>query len=230
MLTLAIPGQRRTIRVLCLGAHSDDLEIGCSGTLLEWLASGLRLELTWVVLSADARRESEARSARRLFSRCDRLDFRFGAFSDGRFPGEFNALKDWLQALAKDLRKCPPDVVFTHHLEDRHQDHRLVAELTWQVFREHAILEYEVPKYEGDLGRPNLFMPLRATVARRKLKHLMHAFDSQRSKGWFDERTFAALLRLRGVECRADSGLAEAFHARKLVLVGGTAPRVKGTR
>lgn len=226
MLTLAIPALRRSLRVLCLGAHSDDLEIGCSGTLLEWLASGLGMDLTWVVLSADAERKTEARnSARRLFNRCTRLDVRCGAFVDGRFPGDFNTLKDWFHALASEMRTGPPDIIFTHHLEDRHQDHRLVAELTWQAFREHAILEYEVPKYEGDLGRPNLFVPLRNTVAKRKLSHLMRAFSSQRRKDWFDERTFGALLRLRGVECRADSGLAEAFHARKLVLVLGTAQR-----
>lgn len=210
----------RAMRVLCIGAHSDDIEIGCGGTLLEWLASGRRLELTWAVLSGMPEREAEARrSARRLFARCDRLELRFGGFRDGRFPGAFDALKDWFHALAEEPSRSTPDVVFTHHLEDRHQDHRLVAELTWQAFRDHAILEYEVPKYEGDLGQPNLFVPLRPAVARRKLAHLMRAFSSQRSRDWFDERTFAALLRLRGVECRAESGLAEAFHARKLVLL-----------
>ena len=216
MLKLDLEGARGRLRVLCLGAHSDDLEIGCAGTLLEWIAAYPKLEVTWVVMSATGERDAEARaSAAALLRRAGRSKVVLRDFTDGRFPAQFGEAKAFFEEL-RDREK--PDVILTHRLDDRHQDHRLVCELTWQTWRDHLILEYEIPKYEGDLGLPNLFVPVSKGVARRKVAHLMRHFGTQRSKGWFDESTFLGLMRIRGVECRASSGLAEAYYLRKGVL------------
>lgn len=207
---------RRPLRLLCIGAHSDDLEIGCGGTLLSWLASGRSLEVTWVVLSAAGARASEAgRSCRALLRRASALRVVLGEFTDGHLRAEYAAVKSFFESL-KPL--CSPDLILTHRLEDRHQDHRLAAELTWNTWRDHAILEYEIVKYEGDLGHPNVYVPISPAIAKRKAAHLIRHFGSQRSKHWFDGDNFLALARVRALECRAASGFAEAFHARKLVL------------
>ena len=170
----------------------------------------------WVVLSAEGDREQEARrSAAEFLGGAAERDVRTCRFRDGFVPFEGAAIKEYFEKLKTELS---PDLVFTHRLEDRHQDHRLLAELTWNTFRDHTILEYEVPKYEGDLGQPNVFVPLDADIARRKLDLLMALFGSQRSKRWFSEDVFAALLRLRGMEAGLAGGLAEAFYARKLLL------------
>jgi LmbE family N-acetylglucosaminyl deacetylase len=216
MLPLQLAKTGEPLRVLCLGAHADDIEIGCAGTLLRWLGEHERVAVTWVVFSATDERAVEARrSARALMRRAAELDIVLGDFPDARMLTEFDRAKDFVAALA---RRTRPDVVLTHRLEDRHQDHRLVAELTWQTWRDQLILEYEIPKYEGDLGQPNVYVPLPAAVAARKLKHLMAHFGSQRSKDWFRPATFQGLMALRGVECRAQSGHAEAFHLRKAVI------------
>lgn len=208
------PGGRR-LRVLCLGAHSDDLEIGCAGTLLHWARTRGPLQVTWVVLSADGPRAAEARrSARALLGRRSELDLRVAAYPDGRFPASFAELKDFFEQLKAQV---DPDLIFTHGLGDRHQDHRICAELTWQTWRDHLILEYEIPKYEGDLEPMNFHVPIPASVARRKVAHLQAHFGTQRSRGWFNERTFFGLMQVRAVECRAAQGYAEAFRARKLV-------------
>jgi len=209
------PGSGRPLRLLCIGAHCDDIEIGCGGTLLEWLGRH-PLEVDWVVLSAHSERASEARrSAAALLRRASRKSVALHSFRDGHFPAQFEALK----GVFADLGSAhSPDFVITHTLDDRHQDHRLVAELAWQTFRRQPILEFEIAKYEGDLGRPNVFVPLAATTARRKIDHLLRFFPSQRAKDWFRAETFAALMHLRAIECRAEGGSAEAFVARKLVL------------
>lgn len=213
-LDLAIRG--RALRVLCLGAHSDDLEIGCAGTLLEWLSAYPSVEVTWVVMSAPGTRADEAkRSAEALLRGASRRTVVLHDLPDGHFPGRFTEAKQAFEAL-KAAEK--PDVILSHRLEDRHQDHRLVAELTWQTWRSHLILEYEVPKYEGDLGQPNLFVPISARVGKRKVEHLMRHFASQRSRNWFAPDTFFGLMHLRGVECRAPSGFAEGHQLRKGVL------------
>jgi LmbE family N-acetylglucosaminyl deacetylase len=210
--------KQRPVHLMCIGAHSDDLEIGCAGTVLSWLASRRRVVVTWVVLSASGERAGEAhRSANALLRGASRADIELGDFTDGFFPSQYAAVKAFFESLK---RHGSPDIILTHRLEDRHQDHRLASELTWNTWRNQLILEYEIPKYEGDLGQPNVFVPLAAPVARRKLSHLGRHFASQRSKDWFDEANFLALLRLRGLECRAPSGHAEAFHARKLRLSG----------
>jgi LmbE family N-acetylglucosaminyl deacetylase len=207
---------RRPLRILCLGAHSDDLEIGCGGLMLGWLGSGRRADVTWVVLSAAGERAREAqRSAAALLRRAVRQRVVLGQFTDGRFPAEFREIKAFLEGLKRALR---PDLILTHRLEDRHQDHRVTAEITWQTWRDHLVLEYEIPKYEGDLGQPNVYVPLTRAQASRKVRHLLRHFGTQRNRDWFRKETFESLLRLRGVECRAPAGLAEAFHLRKATL------------
>jgi LmbE family N-acetylglucosaminyl deacetylase len=204
------------LEVLCLGAHSDDLEIGCSGSLLSLLAGRPRARVTWVVFSAPGARADEARAGAEAVLG-DAADTRvwLHEFRDGFFPYVGAELKEIFEKLKQAVE---PDLVFTHTRHDLHQDHRLVNELTWNTWRDHAILEYEIPKYDGDLGAPNVFVPLSAEVCERKLALLMRCFSSQRSKHWFSEETFRSLLRLRGLECRAPSGYAEAFHGRKLRL------------
>jgi LmbE family N-acetylglucosaminyl deacetylase len=211
------PADGATLRVLCLGAHSDDIEIGCAGTLLRWLAEYPRIEVTWAVCCAAGARGDEARSsARALTRRAAALDLVLGDLRDAHFPAEFARAKAFVESVR--ARAPAPDVVLTHRLEDRHQDHRLVAELSWQAWRDHLILEYEIPKYEGDLGANNVFVALPAALAARKVRHLLKQFGSQRSKDWFREATFNGLMALRGLECRAGGGMAEAFVARKVVL------------
>jgi LmbE family N-acetylglucosaminyl deacetylase len=216
MLRLTPLVENGRLRVLCLGAHSDDIELGCAGALLRWLEEFDRVEVLWAVFSADGARAEEARrSAEALLAGAATFEIVLGDFADSRLPADFERAKDFVVRLHERLS---PDLVLTHRLEDRHQDHRLVSELTWQVWRRHLILEYEIPKYEGDLGQPNAFVPLTARQRERKIAHLEHHFSSQRSKDWFNAHTFDALMRLRGIECRAESGFAEAFHVRKLTL------------
>lgn len=216
MLSLNPAAGRDRLHLLCLGAHSDDLEIGCGGAVLRWLAEVPQLHVTWVVLSAPGVRADEARrSAETLLAGAASVEVVVGDFTDAHFPSETARLKTFLSDIA---RRTTADLVLTHRLEDRHQDHRTVGELTWQTWRDHLILEYEIPKYEGDLGQPNVYVPLPADTAQRKVQHLMQHFGTQRSKGWFAEATFQGLMALRGIECRAPSGQAEAFHARKVVL------------
>lgn len=208
---LAQPGE--TLRVLAIGAHSDDIEIGAGGAILSWIAQGVKLEVTWCVLSGPGEREQEARaSAMDFLEGAAKADVRVAAFRDGYFPAERIAVKDWMES----LKSIPaPDVILTHQREDAHQDHRLMSELTWNTFRDHLILEYEIPKWDGDLGRPNLYVPLNEEVLARKIALLNQHFGSQRSKAWFDDETFRGLARLRGVECR--QRYAEAFFACKVI-------------
>jgi LmbE family N-acetylglucosaminyl deacetylase len=207
---------RRTPRILCLGAHSDDLEIGCGGALLELAVRYPRAQVQWVVMSGIGARGEEARaSARALLRKFASVEFAIADFRDGFLPQSYGEVKEFFESLKRVVR---PDLVFTHTLHDRHQDHRLVSELTWNTWRDAAILEYEIPKYEGDLGAPNVYVPLARGTARRKVAHLMRFFATQRSRRWFTEDTFMGHLRLRGIECNAASGLAESFHGRKICL------------
>lgn len=204
------------LRLLCIGAHSDDIEIGCGGAILTWLDSLPNVEVTWVVLNGGAKRAAEARrSARELLRRAARLRIVFGGFRDGFLPGQYLKAKAFFESLK---RGAGPDLILTHHLQDRHQDHRLAAELTWNTWRNHLIFEYEIPKYEGDLAQPNAYIPVSEDLARRKVAHIKRYFASQRNKDWFLADNFLALMRIRGIECRATSGYAEAFHVRKFVL------------
>lgn len=221
MLSFA-PGlpPRGPLEVLCLGAHADDIEIGCGGTVMRLLAERRRVTVRWVVLSGDALRAGEARqSASRLLRGAAAADVTIAGFRDGFFPSELAAIKEEFEQLKL---RATPDLIFTHRGDDAHQDHRLVSELTWNTFRDACILEYEIPKFDGDLGRPNVFVPLDGAIRRRKVRHLMSAFPSQRRKRWYTASTFEGLMRIRGVECAAAEGYAEAFHARKLVISPGS--------
>ena len=201
--------------VLCLGCHADDIEIGCGGTLLTALRNNPDLEVNWVVWSAAGPRKDEATaSAEAFLAGCTKPRIHIEAFRDAFFPADWEAIKTRCAEIARDMR---PDVVFTHRRDDRHQDHRVIAELTWNAFRDHVILEYEIPKYEGDLGQPNVYVPIDESLARKKFELLQQFFPTQARKDWFTESTFQALMRIRGLECRAPSGFAEAFHASKLV-------------
>lgn len=210
---LATPGQR--LSVLCLGAHSDDIEIGAGATILQWAASAL-LDVHWSVLSASGAREAEARaSAEDFLAGVERAHVETKAFRDGYFPAQSAEIKSWFEELKA---RIDPDVILTHRDDDAHQDHREVSRLTWNTFRDHLILEYEIPKWDGDLGRPNLYVPVSSATMARKVDALMRHFGSQRSKHWFDEETFRGLARLRGLECRAPDGYAEAFVVRKAAI------------
>jgi LmbE family N-acetylglucosaminyl deacetylase len=210
------------LKLLCLGAHSDDLEIGCGGLLLSLLEQGQALDVNWIVLSGDGGRDEEARSsANILLKGVRRKRVTVEQFRDGFFPSDNGEIKAAFERLKRDVA---PDVILTHYRYDRHQDHRVISDLTWNTFRDHCILEYEVPKYDGDLGRPNVFVPLDRATCARKVSHLERAFGSQRDKHWFSAETFLGLMRLRGVECRAPSGYAEAYYGRKVLLGGGRAP------
>lgn len=207
---------KRAPRILCIGAHSDDLEIGCGGTLLELATRYPRANVRWAVMSGAETREKEAvDSARAMLRGFRKSEISVAKFRDGFLPQSYGAVKEYFESLK---RGDYPDLIFTHTLQDRHQDHRLLAELTWNTWRNAAILEYEIPKYEGDLGAPNVFVPIAKANARRKVQHLMKHFKTQRSRGWFTPDLFNGHLRLRGIECASASGFAEAFHGRKVCL------------
>ena len=206
----------RALRVLCLGSHSDDIEIGCGGTILRLLNEYPGCVFHWVVFSAIGVRKDEAQCAAESFVGSKRLErIVLKEFRDGFMPFAGSEVKDVFEDLKKTVA---PDLIFTHRRNDAHQDHRLISELTWNTFRDHFILEYEVPKYDGDLGQPTVFVPLEADIYQKKVRNLMDAFQSQRSKRWFEESTFLSLMRLRGMECNAPTGYAEAFYCHKLVL------------
>ena len=216
MKALPLARSVEPLSVLCLGAHSDDIEIGAGGTILSWLAAGARLDVRWCVLGAAEVRGTEARaSARSFLAGARSAEIETQSFRDGYFPAERGAIKNWFEGLKA---RCQPDVILTHHREDAHQDHRIVAELTTNTFRDHLVLAYEIPKWDGDLGRPNTYLPLARTVLERKIALLMEHFATQRSKDWFDPDVFRGLARLRGMECRSPERYAEAFHVHKLVL------------
>jgi LmbE family N-acetylglucosaminyl deacetylase len=205
------------LRVLCLGAHCDDIEIGCGGTLLKWLEERAgKVRIDWVVLSSTPERKQEAlRSARRFLKNATSKNIVVERFEDSFFPYHGEEIKRYIHHLSQQIS---PDVIFTHYRQDLHQDHRLVSELTWNAFRDHWILEYEIPKYDGDLGSPNVYVPLDQSVCRNKSNFIVNAFQSQRSKSWFRREIFQSLQKLRGVECNSHSGYAEAFYGRKIVL------------
>jgi LmbE family N-acetylglucosaminyl deacetylase len=205
------------LTVVCLGAHADDIEIGCGGLMLDVVKTHPSVRVHWVVFRAGPTREHEARaSARSFLSGVKGPQVVVHRFRDGFFPSEFADIKSTFEDLKRAIRE--PDLVLTHYRDDRHQDHRVISDLTWNTFRNHVVLEYEVPKYDGDLGTPNCFVPLSRRACDRKVRYVLKAFKTQRDRHWFSEETFLGLMRLRGVECRAKEGYAEAFYARKLVV------------
>ena len=214
MLDLAFGRAPKSI--LLIGAHSDDIEIGCGGTVLHLVERFPEAHFEWIVFSATPVRAKEAlRSSEILLRNARSKNVIINNFRNGYFPYIGSEIKDWFESLKT---KVEPDLIFTHHLEDRHQDHRTLAELTWNTFRNHFIMEYEIPKYDGGLGSPNLFIPLDQVQAERKLATLMDCFVTEATKPWFARETFSAMLRLRGVESNSPTGFAEAFYSRKLSL------------
>lgn len=204
------------LQVLCLGAHSDDIEIGCGGTILRLIEENPGIQIRWVVFSALGDRAGEARrSAEDFLAGAGNAAVITKEFRDGYFPSRAEALKDIFEELKSG---ASPDLIFTHFRNDLHQDHRQLCELTWNTWRDHFILEFEIPKYDGDLASPNFFVPLRDDLRARKIELLMRHFQTQKNKHWFSPETFNALLRLRGVESRSFSGYAEAFYCRKASL------------
>lgn len=205
----------RPIEILCLGAHSDDIEIGCGGTVLRLIRQYPGCVLHWVVFSAIGVRAEEARRAAASFCGAGLREPLLKTFPDGFLPFVGAEVKTVFEELKKTVS---PDLILTHRGKDAHQDHRLISELTWNTFRDHFILEYEIPKYDGDMGQPNVFVPLDSDLCQQKVRYTMEVFASQRVKRWFEPETFLSLMRLRGMECNAPSGYAEAFYCRKLVL------------
>lgn len=217
MLQLSLDRSENTpLQLLCLGAHSDDIEIGCGGTLLKLIDRYPNLHIYWVVLGASGNREQEAsNSAFSILEQVSHKKVVISGFRDGFFPYHGLEIKTYFEQLKLDVS---PDLILTHYREDRHQDHRLISDLTWNTFRDHLIWEYEIPKYDGDLGSPNLFVHLSEEICRQKVANLFTNFASQSNKGWFTEDTFLAMLRIRGMESNSPSKYAEGFYCRKMVV------------
>ena len=209
-----LPKAAGPTRILALGAHCDDIEIGCGGTMLRLAAERSDLEVLWVVFSSTPERAAEARaSAADFLAGFSRWRLLVHEFRDGYLPYAGAAVKEAFEALMKDYT---PDVIFTHHRDDRHQDHRLVSELTWNTWRNHLVLEYEIPKYDGDFGSPSVFAPLTAAVLDRKIDLILAHFQSQLNKHWLARDLLQAVARIRGMECVAPEQVAEAFYSRKV--------------
>jgi LmbE family N-acetylglucosaminyl deacetylase len=217
VLSVSLGGDgQRSLEILAVGAHPDDLEIGCGGTILKLAKAFPSCVITWVVLSAAGERAEEARrSGEAVLEGAGDSRLIVESFRDGFFPYSGPDVKDFFERLKGEVA---PDLILTHYRMDLHQDHRLVSELTWNTFRNHLILEYEVPKYDGDLGAPNFFVHLDPDLVQLKTKNLLTSFTSQTKRHWFTEDLFLSTLRLRGMECNSPSGYAEGFYCRKLVL------------
>lgn len=203
------------LKILCLGAHSDDIEIGCGGSIIRLTREVPDIEVRWIVLGATGLRKSEATESARLFLRhAPKSRIVVRSFRDGFLPYLGYKVKDYFETLKASYA---PDVIFTHYRRDLHQDHRIVSELTWNTFRDHVILEYEIMKYDGDLGSPNFFVHLDKPTCEEKVRTLRRVFRTQNQRAWFSEDTFSSLMRLRGVESNAPDRYAEAFYSRKIV-------------
>ena len=202
--------------ILCLGAHSDDIEIGCGGTILRLLEDLPKAQIYWVVFSANEQRHIEAlKGAENFLNTTKNKIIDVQNFRESYFPFIGDKIKDYFEKIKNNFS---PDIIFTHYAHDAHQDHQFISNLSWNTFRDHLILEYEIPKYDGDLGNPNFYVNLSEKNTREKIDYICNTFQSQKKKQWFDEETFRSLLRIRGVECNSPSKYAEAFYCRKLVL------------
>lgn len=213
MIPAYLEGARK---LLCIGAHCDDIEIGCGATILGGLEANPDLEVTWVVFASSERRRTEAEcSARAFLAGTSHRRIIIEEFRESYFPWCGDAIKDRLEQIRAEFE---PDVVLTHWRGDRHQDHRTLGELSWNTFRDEVILEYEIPKWDGDMGAPNVFVCASEAHAQKKVETLIRCYESQAGRDWFTEDLFYALMRIRGMECRSPSRLAEAFYASKLLL------------
>ena len=217
MLKLALDVKdEQALKVLCLGAHSDDIEIGCGGSLLKLSEQYREMDVYWVVFAAKTKRRKEAEKSARLFlAKAGRREIIIKNFKESFFPYLGGEIKAFFEALKK---KISPDIIFTHYRNDLHQDHRLISELTWNTYRDHLILEYEVIKYDGDFGNPNVFVHLDDEICRKKIDILMDCFKTQANRDWFTSDAFFSILRVRGIESKAPERRAEGFYCRKLVL------------
>jgi len=203
-------------KLLCIGAHCDDIEIGAGGTILRAVRDNPDLEIRWVVFSTNDERMSEAESsAEQFLAGSSGTEVVIRRFRENYFPCHAGEIKEFMSELGRDYE---PDLILTHHRGDFHQDHRLLAELTWNTFRDHLILEYEIPKWDGDLGTPNVFSPIPTELSEKKIEILMSCFESQRRRDWFTEDLFHSMMRIRGMECRSPSLLAEGFYGPKVLL------------
>jgi LmbE family N-acetylglucosaminyl deacetylase len=207
----------RPLRVIALGAHADDIELGCGATILQLVSRYPDTEFLWAIASAEGNRAHEACASVEGFTKgiARTPDLVIGGFRDGYLPFGGTAVKEWVHTLGDRLSA---DVVFTHARDDLHQDHRFISELALNAFRDQPILEFEIPKYDGDLGAPNTFVPVEAELARRKCGLLVEHYESQLGKPWFNDDVFLGLMRIRGMESRSPSGYAEAFYCRKFAL------------
>ena len=213
MLRFRLDTDQRPLTILLVGAHCDDIEIGCGGAVQRLLSNHPTARFVWVTLSSDAQRSAETRAAAaRLLEGAVDAVVRVEEFKGSYFPHCGPALKDYFET----LKAFNPDLILTHCRHDLHQDHCVTNELTWNTFRDHAVLEYEIPKFDGDLGAPNVFFALSRAEMKRKCDILIECFPSQRQRQWFTRDTFEAIARLRGIECNAPEGYAEAFYSRKL--------------
>lgn len=209
-------GDGRPGTILFLGAHCDDVEIGCGATVLRLIEAYPDADFQWVIFSSDEKRAAETRrAAGMLMAGATRSNVTIKTFRNSFFPYIGIELKEFFEELKRSIN---PDVVFTHHRDDRHQDHRTLSDLTWNSFRSHLIVEYEIPKYDGDLGQPNLYVPVTEVMIQRKIETLMACYATQANHQWFTPDTFAGLMRIRGIECDSPTGYAEAFHARKMIV------------
>ena len=203
------------LNVMCIGAHSDDIEIGCGGTILKLIDEIRKVQFNWIVFSGDETRKKEAEKSKDAFLPKNKVKkFDIKNFRESYFQYTGDSLKDYFE----ELKTLSPDLIFTHYRNDAHQDHRLISDLTWNTFRDNFILEYEIPKYDGDLGVPNLFVHLDESIVQKKINYILDIFKTQKEKKWFTEDTFRSILRIRGVESNSPSRYAEAFHCRKIVL------------
>ena len=214
MLKVRLDKLDSTYKVLCLGSHCDDIEIGCGGTILKLIKSYSNIEFYWVVFCANTQREQEAYKSANNFLKDVKAKILIKRFRDSFLPYNGIEVKELFEQLKQEFN---PDIIFTHYRHDLHQDHRLISDFTWNTFRNHLILEYEIPKYDGDLGIPNFFVHLDEQICQHKTKYILDSFQSQKEKQWFTEDTFLSLLRLRGIESNSPYKYAEAFHCRKVV-------------
>ena len=215
MLTLNFKkNDARPLKILCLGAHSDDIEIGCGGSILRLLQENQHTEVLWIVFSANSKRKKEAEDSAALFlTGAKKTEVRVENFRESFFPYIGADIKEYFEKLKQQFS---PELIFTTCREDLHQDHRLISELTWNTYRNHLILEYEIIKFDGDLGRPNFYINLDEKICQKKIDIVINTFKTQENKKWFSSDAFMSMMRLRGIETNSDQRYAEAFYGRKI--------------